>query len=58
MHKKNCIEIILDWYNHLFIKKTGFEIKMIETQIDVIREKYFIEKHNITMKKIWGDLLK
>ena len=27
---------------------------MIETKIDVIREKYFIDKHNITMKKNWG----
>ena len=32
--------------------KTGYEIKMIETKVDVILDFFMIEKHNSTMKKI------
>ena len=35
--------------------KTGYEIKMIEIQSDVIRDFSIIEKHNSTMKKNWDD---
>ena len=35
--------------------KTGYEIKMIEIQSDVIRDFSIIEKHNSKMKKNWDD---
>ena len=36
VYKQNCDEILFDWYNLLFLIKTGCEIKIIETQSDVI----------------------
>ena len=50
-HKQNRNERSFDWYNYLFFMKTGCEIKMIETKIDVIWKSDFTEKHNSTMKK-------
>ena len=35
--------------------KTGYEIKMIEIQSDIIQDFSIIEKHNSTMKKNWCD---
>ena len=55
MHKHNCNEIVFDCYNHPVFMKTGYEIKMIEIQSDVIRYFSIIEKHNSTMKKNWYD---
>ena len=39
IHQKKCNGILLDWYNCLVFMKTGCEIKMMETQSDVIWEK-------------------
>ena len=38
IHKQNCNKISFDWYNCLFFMKTGCEIKIIETQSDIIWE--------------------
>ena len=44
IHKHNCNEISFYWYNCLVFIKNGCEIKMIETQSDVMRENIFYWK--------------
>ena len=50
IHKQNYNEISFDWYNCPFFMKTGCEIKMIDTKIDVLWD-FYIEKHNIRLNK-------
>ena len=38
IHKHKCNEISFSWYNPIVLMKNGWEIKMIETQSDVIWE--------------------
>ena len=49
IHRHNCNEISFDWYNCLVFMETGCEIKIIETQSDVIWENIIYwksEKYN------------
>ena len=51
IHKHNCNEVSSDGYICIVFMKTGREIKMIETQRDLISEKPSIKKRNSTIKK-------
>ena len=51
IHKHNCNEILFNWYTGLVFMKNVCEIKMVETQSDVIRDNKFYWKNNSTMNK-------
>ena len=54
IHKSNYRETSFYWWNPLLFLKTGGEIKMIGTQIDVIRKRKIFK--NITInKENYGD---
>ena len=57
IHKHYCNEISCDWYNCQAFIKNRCEIKMIETQSDVIEENIFYWKHNSTTKKNYDNFL-
>ena len=52
IHKHYCDEISCDWYNCQVFIKNRCEIKMIETQSDVIEENIFIENITVQWRKI------